>query len=83
MKILNNTAAGLAEAPRAARATTRPCRATSALKSLQRDAQEEGRSADIPESVFEKVFAVGSALIMLAPYYEEEKLPPDAEESKK
>lgn len=43
------------------------------LKSLQRDAEREGRSADIPEAVFQKVFSVGSALIKLAPYYEEDK----------
>jgi hypothetical protein len=43
------------------------------LKSLQRDAELEGRSADIPESVFQKVFSVGSALIKLAPYYEEDE----------
>ena len=43
------------------------------LKSLQRDAELEGRSADIPEAVFQKVFSVGSALIKLAPYYEEDE----------
>lgn len=39
------------------------------VESLRRDAEEEGRSADIPEAVFEKVFAVGAALLKLRPYY--------------
>ena len=47
------------------------------VESLRRDAEEQGRSADIPEAVFEKVFDVGSALIKLRPYYVEE---PAAEE---
>ncbi|MEN8159501.1 MAG: hypothetical protein ABFS41_05440 [Myxococcota bacterium] len=46
------------------------------VDSLRRDAELEGRRADIPEQVFEKVFAVGGALQRLRPYYideEEEK----------
>src|SRR3972149_4697312 len=39
------------------------------VESLRRDAEEEGRSADIPDAVFEKVFSVGSALLKLRPYY--------------
>ena len=42
------------------------------LETLRRDAEEEGRSADIPEAVFDKVFSVGSALMKLRPYYVEE-----------
>jgi len=39
------------------------------VESLRRDAEEEGRSADIPDAVFEKVISVGSALLKLRPYY--------------
>ena len=39
------------------------------IDTLRRDAEIEGRRADIPEQVFEKVFEVGSALILLRPYY--------------
>ena len=38
---------------------------------LRRDAEQEGQRADIPESVFERVFSVGSALLKLRPYYED------------
>ena len=77
VKILHNTASGLAEALKSGKGRDETMPRYRRLKSLQRDAQEEGRSADIPESVFEKVFAAGSALIKLAPYYEEQ--PPKAE----
>jgi len=49
------------------------------LQQLRRDAELEGQSADIPEAVFEKVFSVGSALIKLRPYYEDQPM----EEEKK
>jgi hypothetical protein len=39
------------------------------IDTLRRDAEVQGRRADIPEQVFEKVFEVGSALIVLRPYY--------------
>ena len=77
VKIFNSTASGLAEALKSGKGREETLPRYKRLKSLQRDAQEEGRSADIPESVFEKVFAAGSALIKLAPYYEEQ--PPKAE----
>jgi hypothetical protein len=47
------------------------------VETLRRDAEEEGRSADIPEAVFEKVFPVGAALLKLRPYYVAE--PPQGE----
>lgn len=72
VKILDSTAGGLAEALKNGKSREETMPRYRRLKSLQRDAQEEGRSADIPESVFEKVFAAGNALIKLAPYYEEE-----------
>jgi hypothetical protein len=77
VQMLHNTASGLAEALKSGKGRDETMPRYKRLKSLQRDAQEEGRSADIPESVFEKVFAAGSALIKLAPYYEEQ--PPKAE----
>jgi hypothetical protein len=39
------------------------------VETLRRDAEVEGRSADIPEQVFAKVFDVGGALLKLRPYY--------------
>jgi len=75
VEILHRTAGGLAEALKSGKGREETMPRYRRLKSLQRDAQEEGRSADIPESVFEKVFAAGSALIKLAPYYEEDQPP--------
>jgi hypothetical protein len=73
VKVLDSTAGGLAEALKNGKGRDETMPRYRRLKSLQRDAQEEGRSADIPESVFAKVFAAGSALIKLAPYYEEDQ----------
>jgi hypothetical protein len=75
VKVLDNTAGGLAEALKSGKGYEETLPRYKRLKSLQRDAQVEGRSADIPESVFEKVFAAGSALIKLAPYYEDQPPP--------
>lgn len=77
VEILHRTAGGLAEALKNGKGREETMPRYRRLKSLQRDAQEEGRSADIPESVFAKVFAAGNALIKLAPYYEEQ--PPKSE----
>jgi hypothetical protein len=73
VEILHRTAGGLAEALKGGKSREETMPRYRRLKSLQRDAEEEGRSADIPESVFAKVFAAGSALIKLAPYYEEDQ----------
>jgi hypothetical protein len=73
VEILHRTAVGLAESLKGGKSREETMPRYRRLKSLQRDAEEEGRSADIPESVFAKVFAAGSALIKLAPYYEEDQ----------
>jgi hypothetical protein len=72
VEMLNRAAAGLAEALKSGKNREETMPRYRRLKSLQRDAEVEGRSADIPESVFQRVFATGSALIKLAPYYEED-----------
>jgi hypothetical protein len=43
------------------------------IRSLQKNAQEEGRKAMIPEHIMGKATPVGGAIIKLAPYYEEPK----------
>jgi len=80
VKMLDTAASGLAEALKSGKGLDETMPRYKRIKTLQRDAQEEGRSADIPESVFERVFAAGSALIKLAPYYED--LPAEAEKAK-
>jgi hypothetical protein len=72
VEMLNRAASGLAEALKNGKGRDETLPRYRRLRSLQRDAEVEGRSADIPESVFQRVFAAGSALIKLAPYYEED-----------
>lgn len=73
VQMLDTAANGLDHALRSGKGRDETLPRYRRLKSLQRDAELEGRSADIPEAVFQKVFSVGSALIKLAPYYEEDK----------
>ena len=77
VKMLDTAAGGLAEALQAGKGREETMPRYKRVESLRRDAELEGRSADIPDAVFEKVFDVGSALIKLRPYYVEE---PAAEE---
>jgi hypothetical protein len=79
VKMMHSAAGGLAEALKNGKGRDETLPRFKRVQTLRRDAEEEGRSADIPESVFEKVFAVGSALIQLRPYYQEQ---PMAEEKK-
>ncbi len=39
------------------------------IDSLRRDAEENGRKAEFSDDTMEQVFAVGSALIKIGPYY--------------
>ncbi len=82
VKNLDTAAEGLASALQSGDGYEKTLPRYKRLQSLRRDAADQGRRADIPEAVFEKVFSVGNALFLLTPYYEEEKLPPDAEASK-
>jgi hypothetical protein len=72
VKTFHSTSVGLAESLKSGEGYDATLPRYRRLKTLRRDAEEEGRSADIPEAVFEKVFAAGSALLKLRPYYEEE-----------
>jgi hypothetical protein len=73
VKMLHSASTGLAESLKNGKGRDETMPRYKRVESLRRDAEEEGRSADIPDSVFEKVFSVGSALIKLAPYYEEDE----------
>jgi len=79
VKMLDTASSGLAEALKNGKGHDETLPRFKRVQALRRDAEEEGRSADIPEAVFEKVFSVGNALIKLRPYYEEQPMP---EESK-
>jgi hypothetical protein len=74
--LLHTAARGLHGALKAGKGREETMPRFKRVETLRRDAELEGRRADIPEQVFEKVFSVGSALQRLRPYYideEEEK----------
>jgi hypothetical protein len=73
VKSLDTAAEGLAASLKSGEGHDKTLPRYKRLQTLRRDAAEEGQRADIPESVFEKVFSVGSALMKLRPYYEEEE----------
>ena len=81
VKSLDTAAEGLAGSLKAGEGYEKTLPRYKRLQTLRRDAAEEGQRADIPEAVFEKVFSVGSALMKLRPYYEEEQLPPETEKA--
>ena len=74
VKMLDTAASGLAESLANGKGREETLPRFKRLQSLRRDAELEGRSADIPDDVFEKVFSVGSALIKMRPYYLEEPM---------
>ena len=69
VKMLDTAAGGLSEALDAGKGRDETMPRYKRVEALRRDAELEGRSADIPDAVFEKVIDVGSALIKLRPYY--------------
>jgi hypothetical protein len=77
VQMLNTASTGLAEALKNGKGRDETMPRYKRVETLRRDAEEEGRRADIPENVFEKVFSVGGALIKLRPYYVDES-PPEA-----
>lgn len=79
--MLNTAANGLDHALRKGKGREETLARFKRVETLRRDAEEEGRGADIPEAVFEKIFPVGAALQKLRPYYFEEpkEAPPQAE----
>jgi hypothetical protein len=76
--LLHTTSRGLSKALAGGKGREETLPRFKRLQQLRRDAEIEGRRADIPEAVFEKVFRVGSALIKLRPYYEEQPMPEEA-----
>ena len=76
--LLHTTSRGLSKALAGGKGREETLPRFKRLQQLRRDAEVEGRRADIPEAVFEKVFAVGSALIKLRPYYEDQPMPEEA-----
>jgi hypothetical protein len=69
VEMLDSAANGLDHALRNGKGREETMPRYKRVETLRRDAEEEARSADIPEAVFEKVFPVGAALLKLRPYY--------------
>lgn len=72
VKLLHTASTGLAAALKNGKGRDETMPRYKRVETLRRDAEVEGRRADIPENVFEKVFSVGSALLKLRPYYVDE-----------
>ena len=71
VRLLANTARHLARALEGGKTREATAPIVKRLGLLRRDAEENGRKAQITDSVMEEIFAVGSLLIQLAPYYNE------------
>lgn len=69
VKLLDSAADGLARSLKDGKGRDETLPRFRRIETLRRDAEVEGRSADIPDSVFAKVIDVGSALLKLRPYY--------------
>ena len=75
VKLLDTASTGLAEALKSGKGRDETLPRFRRVDTLRRDAEREGRSADIRDDVFEKVISVGSALLKLRPYYLDEPTP--------
>ncbi len=69
VEMLHRASTGLAESLKQGKGRDETLPRFKRVDTLRRDAEEDGRRADIPESVFARVFEVGGALIKLYPYY--------------
>jgi hypothetical protein len=72
VEMLDTAANGLDHALKAGKGRDETLPRFKRVETLRRDAEQQGRRADIPDAVFEKVFSVGSALMKLRPYYVDE-----------
>jgi hypothetical protein len=79
VEMLHTASNGLAESLKSGKGREETLPRFKRVETLRRDAEEQGRSADIPESVFDRVFSVGSALLKLRPYYIDEPAPAEAQ----
>jgi hypothetical protein len=76
IRMLDRAAGGLAEALENGEGMEATHPRFKRIMVLRDDAVEQGRRADIPNDVMEKVTPVGGALLNLRPYYEEEPRKP-------
>jgi hypothetical protein len=75
IRLLDRAAGGLSEALKAGEGMDATHPRFKRILLLRDDAVEQGRRADVPNDVMEKVTPVGGALLKLRPYYEEEPAP--------
>jgi hypothetical protein len=75
MRLLDRASAGLAEALKKGEGMEETHPRFKRILLLRDDAVEQGRRADIPNDVMDKVTPAGTALLKLRPYYESEPAP--------
>lgn len=75
MRMLDRASNGLAEALKKGEGMEETLPRFKRILLLRDDAIEQGRRADIPNDVMDKVTPAGTALLKLRPYYEEEPAP--------
>jgi hypothetical protein len=73
IRVMSNSAAHLVAELKGGKGREQTYPTFKRIRSLQHNAQEEGRKALIPENIMEKATPVGGSIIKLAPYYEEQK----------
>jgi hypothetical protein len=76
VRLLNNSATHLVAELKAGKGRDETLGIYRRITSLRRDAEENGRRAEIPDSTMDKVVKVGSALFKLNPYYADEAAAP-------
>jgi hypothetical protein len=75
IRMLDRASSGLAEALKKGEGMAETHPRFKRIQLLRDDAVEQGRRADIPNDVMDKVTPAGTALLKLRPYYEEEPAP--------
>jgi hypothetical protein len=75
IRLLDRASGGLAEALKSGEGMEETHPRFKRIMLLRDDAVEQGRRADIPNDVMDKVTPAGTALLKLRPYYEEEPAP--------
>jgi hypothetical protein len=76
IRMLDRASSGLAEALKKGEGMEETHPRFKRILLLRDDAAEQGRRADIPNDVMDKVTPAGTALLKLRPYYEEEPKTP-------
>jgi len=75
VRMMDHSADGLAASLKAGEGFDATLPAFLRIQALRREAEQQARSAELPNAVLDKVFPVGTALFKLRPYYQDEPMP--------